>query len=113
MVNLKRAYDAPSEQDGMRILVDRVWPRGMSKEKIKIDLWLKDVAPSKDLRQWFGHDPAKWAEFQKRYKQELDGNTAYAQLKDITQKEKVVTLIFGAADTEHNQAVALKNLLED
>lgn len=113
MLNLKRAYDAPSEQDGMRILVDRVWPRGMSKEKIKIDLWLKDVAPSKDLREWFGHDPAKWTEFQKRYKHELGGNAAYAQLKDIVQKEKMVTFVFGAADTERNQAVALKEFLAD
>lgn len=113
IVSTKRAYEPPSAQDGMRILVDRIWPRGVSKDALKADLWLKEVAPSKELRQWFGHDPAKWDEFKKRYRKELAGNPAFKQLREIIKTEKTVTLLYGAADTGHNQAVALREFLED
>lgn len=111
-IRTKRAYDAPNAQDGMRILVDRIWPRGISKDKLQAALWLKEVAPSNELRQWFGHDPTTWEEFKKRYRQELATNPAFAELQEIVGREAVVTLLFGAADTEHNQAVALQELLE-
>lgn len=112
-INTKRAYAAPSAQDGMRILVDRIWPRGISKERLRADLWLKDVAPSNELRQWFGHDPTKWDEFKQRYQKELAGSAAFAQLQEIVKQKKRVTLLFGAADTEHNQAIALKEFLRN
>lgn len=107
---LKRAYDAPSRSDGKRILVDRLWPRGVTKADAEIDLWLKDVAPSTALRKWFGHDPKKWVEFKKRYRSELKGSPAVAELKALTRKGKV-TLVYSAKDELHNQAVALKELL--
>lgn len=109
---LKRAYDSPESSDVFRILVDRLWPRGMTKDAAQIDLWLKDVAPSTTLRQWFGHDPSKWAEFQERYFLELrDNPEAIEQLKGHV-RQGVVTLVYGAKDTEHNHAVALKEYLE-
>jgi uncharacterized protein YeaO (DUF488 family) len=113
-MRLKRVYESPGSRDGMRILVDRVWPRGLSKEKARIDLWLKDVAPSTALRKWFGHDPARWAEFQKRYRAELKKPAQREALRDLANKaaKKSVTLLYGAADTEHNQAVVLKAALE-
>ncbi len=108
---LKRAYDPPSPRDGMRILVDRLWPRGVTKAKVRIDLWLKDVAPSNALRQWFGHDPARWSEFRRRYRAELKRQPeALARLRALTRQGRV-TLVFGARDTRRNQAVVLKNLL--
>jgi uncharacterized protein YeaO (DUF488 family) len=112
MIKIKRAYDDPAETDGERILVDRIWPRGISKKSAKIDLWMKEVAPSTALRKWFGHDTDKWEEFQKRYRKELDANErAVAELKEHLGK-KTVTLVYGAKDTEHNQAVVLKDYLE-
>lgn len=113
MLHIKRIYDEPGEEDGHRILVDRVWPRGISKEQLKADLWLKEVAPSNELRKWFNHDPAKWQEFKKRYRQELANNPAFGQLKQIVKKEKTITLLFGATDTQHNQAAALQEFLRD
>ncbi len=111
-VHLKRAYEAPSPEDGKRILIDRLWPRGLTKEKAKVDLWLKDIAPSTGLREWFGHDPEKWPEFQKRYEQELKSNEAVvSQLRDEL-KTSPVTLVFSAKDELHNDAVVLKNFLE-
>ena len=111
-VHIKRVYDEPSETDGTRILIDRLWPRGLSKAKAKIDLWLKDIAPSTALRQWFGHDPRKWHEFKKRYKDELHKNsTAVAQLRAHMAKGKV-TLVYSAKDQEHNDAVVLQEYLE-
>ena len=108
---IKRVYDEPSETDGKRILVDRLWPRGVSKAQAKVDLWLKAIAPSTPLRQWFGHDPGKWEEFKKRYKDELDHNSeAVAQLRALMAKEKV-TLVYGAKDQEHNDAVVLQEYL--
>ena len=110
-IKLKRAYDPPGEHDGTRILVDRLWPRGLTKEKARIVLWLKDVAPSTDLRKWFAHDPAKWTEFQSRYKDELKHqNESLSQLKQLAAKSPV-TLIYAARDEEHNEAVVLQKLL--
>ena len=109
---LKRAYEATSPDDGLRILVERLWPRGVSKQKAKIDLWLKDLAPSTALRQWYGHDPARWPQFRKRYWAELkDQGDLLALLKYVTQ-ERAVTFVYAASDEERNSAVALKEFLE-
>ncbi len=108
---LKRAYEAPAHDDGYRVLVDRLWPRGVSKANARIDLWLKEVAPSTALRQWFGHDPAKWAEFRKRYRAELKGNPAWAQLESLSHQKKL-TLVYAARDQVHNEAAVLQELLE-
>jgi uncharacterized protein YeaO (DUF488 family) len=114
MVNLKikRVYDAPSDADGYRVLVDRLWPRGMSKNDLKVDVWLRDVAPSDELRKWFGHDPAKWEEFRSKYTQELNSNREFEKLLDLVREKERVTLVYSARDTEHNQAVVLKELIE-
>lgn len=112
MVKLKRIYEKAEKSDGFRVLVDRLWPRGVSKEKAKLDLWLKDVAPSTELRIWFAHDPEKWAEFQKKYEAELRKNkAALDQLKKITEKEENLTLLYAAKDEEHNEAIILKEIL--
>jgi uncharacterized protein YeaO (DUF488 family) len=106
-IRVKRIYEAPGKDDGARVLVDRVWPRGVSKEEADLALWLKDIAPSTALRKWFGHDPARWDEFQKRYREELDADQAAVdELRGLLKKGRV-TLLYGARDTEHNQAVAL------
>lgn len=113
MFKIKRAYDEPSEEDGYRILVDRLWPRGMSKEKAKLDLWMKDIAPSDELRQWFGHDPEKWGEFKKKYAKELNTKDELLNEIKLIEKEKgTVTLVYSATETEHNNAAALKTMLE-
>lgn len=109
VVLVKRAYAVPSRSDGLRILVDRLWPRGIA--KTKIDLWLKDVAPSTELRHWFDHDPSKWTEFKRRYRVELKGNPAFAELLSLSQKSNI-SLIYAAKDEKYNQAVVLKQLLE-
>ena len=109
-VGLKRAYEAASDSDGTRVLVDRLWPRGVTKAKARIDVWLKDVAPSTQLRKWFGHDPGKWTEFQRRYRAELKGSEALAELRKLA-REGHVTLVYGAKDEEHNDAVVLAKLL--
>lgn len=110
-INLKRVYEPPAAEDGTRILVDRLWPRGLTKEKARVDLWLKDIAPSTELRKWFGHDPARWAEFKRRYRAELSHDTEQvAQLKAETKKGRV-TLVYGARDEEHNDAVVLLDYL--
>jgi len=108
---LKRAYEPPTRVDGKRILVDRLWPRGLAKAKGRIDLWLKDVAPSTELRQWFGHDPAKWPEFKKRYRAELKNNPALSELQALS-RQGDVTLVYAARDQLHNEAVVLKQILE-
>lgn len=110
-VMLKRAYELPAKTDGKRILVDRLWPRGLAKVKAKIDLWLKDVAPSTELRQWFGHDPEKWPEFKKRYRVELKNNSALSELQALSRQGNI-TLIYAARDQLHNEAVVLKKILE-
>lgn len=111
-VRIKRVYETPSPEDGKRILIDRLWPRGLTKDKAKINLWLKDVAPSTELREWFGHDPVKWPEFQRRYWQELDANKAgVSQLRHELQAGPA-TLVYSAKDEVHNDAVVLKAYLE-
>lgn len=112
MYELKRAYEPASPQDGFRVLVERLWPRSISKAKAKLDLWLKDVAPTPELRTWFGHDPAKWPEFQKRYRAELKQHKDAVNLVRQKGKRRKVTLVYGSKDQEHNAAVALKKVLE-
>ncbi len=111
-IQIKRVYDPPAKSDGFRVLVDRVWPRGVGKDKLKLDQWLKDIAPSTELRQWFGHDPEKWDDFRKRYFRELASHGE--QVTYLRQKaaEGALTLIFAAKDAQHNNAVALKEYLE-
>ena len=110
-VAIKRVYDPASRTDGKRILVDRVWPRGVKKSEARVDEWLKDIAPSTELRKWFAHDADKWAEFQKRYAAELKNSTALADLRKAA-KDGPVTLVFAARDEKHNNAAALKRMLE-
>jgi len=110
-LSLKRIYETPSEEDGTRILVDRLWPRGLTKEKARVDLWLKEIAPSTELRKWFGHDPAKWPEFKARYKVELKHNAPQLALLKQSVTRGHTTLLYGAKDTEHNEAVVLQELL--
>jgi uncharacterized protein YeaO (DUF488 family) len=106
-LRIKRIYEAADEADGMRVLVDRVWPRGMTKERAAVDLWLKEIAPTAALRKWFGHDPRRWPEFQSRYRAELDRNTAaVGRLLELVMKGRV-TLLYGAHDVAHNHAVVL------
>lgn len=110
-IQTKRVYDPPAEDDCFRVPVDRVWPRGLSKNKLRLDLWLKDAAPSADLRKWFGHDPSRWTPFRDRYFSELDGKPeAVRQLLDLTARGRL-TLLFSARDIHHNQAVALREYL--
>lgn len=113
MLRAKRVYEKTSYGDGRRVLVDRLWPRGLSKEKADIDEWLKDIAPSNELREWFRHDPGKWEEFKKKYREEL--NTKGAELKGLADKaeEENLTLLYAARDSEHNNAVALMAFLEE
>ncbi|MEO0248867.1 MAG: DUF488 domain-containing protein [candidate division WOR-3 bacterium] len=112
MIKIKRVYDRPSTEDGKRILVDRLWPRGLKKEETKVDEWLKDIAPSDTLRKWFGHDPARWADFKRRYKHELkDKAEIIVQLRNEAKKGQV-TLLFAAKDAEHNNAAVLKEVIE-
>ncbi|HZU35420.1 MAG TPA: DUF488 family protein [Gemmataceae bacterium] len=112
MIKLKRAYETAARADGLRILVERLWPRGVSKKNASIDLWLKDIAPSTKLRKWYGHDPARWPAFRKRYQAELKGQAdLLALLKHVAQLE-TVTFVYAASDAEHNSAVALKEFLE-
>lgn len=112
-VKVKRIYEDPDPADGARVFVDRLWARGLTKEKAALDLWLKEVAPSTELRKWFSHDPAKWEEFQKRYRDELEKNKeAIARLMDEIHKGPV-TLLYGARDQEHNEALVLKYFLMD
>lgn len=112
MIKLKRIYDPPAPDDGRRVLVDRLWPRGIAKDAARLDDWLKEIAPSDELRKWFGHDPAKWEEFRKRYRAELDSHgNLLAELRAAAEKG-TVTLLFAAKDEEHNNAVVLKELLD-
>ena len=112
MLKLKRVYDPLESDDGRRILVDRLWPRGMKKENLSIDGWLKDLAPSDTLRHWFGHDPARWEEFCRLYDAELEANAeAWRSLLGLAEKQDI-TLLFSAHDMEHNNAVALRAFLE-
>ena len=113
MIRLKRAYEAPARRDGLRILVERLWPRGVNKARAAIDLWLKDLAPSSELRKWYGHDPEKWDEFRKRYWSELSEKGDLLALLKHRTNEGNVTFVFAASDEERNSAVALKEYLEE
>lgn len=108
-IRIKRAYEPPKSADGTRILVDRLWPRGLTKQKAKIDAWFKDLGPSTELRKWFGHDPKRWQEFAKKYRAELRSKSAL--LDRIKAHKGTVTLVYGAKDTGHNEAVILQQRL--
>ena len=107
-IRIKRVYEQPSHEDGKRILVDRLWPRGLSKKQASVDLWLKDIAPSTELRKWFDHDPSKWTEFKQRYLHELKNNSEAVQVLKDELKKGQVTLVYGAKDEEHNDALVLQ-----
>ncbi|RPI20372.1 MAG: DUF488 domain-containing protein [Chloroflexota bacterium] len=112
MIRLKRIYDPPSDDDGYRILVERLWPRGLSKDKARVDLWLKEVAPSPDLRKWYAHEVEKWAAFKERYWDELRRNPeGLEKLKRESQRDRV-TFVYAAKDEQHNSALLLKEFLE-
>jgi len=113
MIKVKRVYEKPAKEDGWRVLVDRLWPRGMTKEAAHLDAWMKDVAPSDTLRKWFGHEPEKWTGFQKRYRSELaKKKELVAELKKMAKEHGTLTLLFGAKDEEHNEAVVLAGALK-
>ena len=113
MIQIKRVYDPAMPGDGIRILAERLWPRGMKKEDAKLDDWLKEVAPSTELRKWFSHDPARWSDFQQRYWSELDQNPEVWQPIVESEKKDQVTLLFSSHDAEYNNVVALKRYLEE
>ncbi len=112
MFQLKRAYEKPSREDGERVLVERLWPRGLTKERAKVDLWMKEIAPSPELRKWFEHDPEKWEAFRKKYWSELRGKSDLVRTLQKKGRQETVTLVYAARDQEHNGAVALKDYLE-
>jgi uncharacterized protein YeaO (DUF488 family) len=112
MIKVKRAYETANPRDGFRVLVERLWPRGVTKERAALDLWLKEVAPSPQLRQWFGHDPDRWQDFKKRYRAELKDQPEAISLLKQKSKQGTVTLVYAARDEEHNSALALKAFLE-
>ncbi|MCM2466568.1 DUF488 domain-containing protein [Methanoculleus oceani] len=113
MIRTKRIYAEPSEDDGARVLVDRLWPRGVSKEEARLDRWEKDLAPGNELRRWFGHDPAKWEEFLRRYRAELEGKEEALDRLRQEANDATVTLLYAAKDEEQNNAVALKRYIEE
>ncbi len=114
MIKIKRAYQPADEKDGFRILVDRLWPRGISKAKAKLDLWMKDIAPSNNLRQWFNHDQKRWDEFQSKYNEELKDKKEFLKhIKDLEKDKSTITLVYGAKDEEHNNAVVLIDVLNN
>jgi len=110
-IQIRRAYDPPARSDGYRVLVDRVWPRGVSKDELDLDEWRKEIAPSTQLRKWFGHDPERWKEFQERYFAELEGKQDSVQELVKRARHGRITLVYGARDPDHNQAVALTTYL--
>lgn len=110
-VHIKRVYEDPSASDGYRVLVDRLWPRGVSKERAHVDVWLKEVGPSDELRTWFHHEAKNWKEFHRRYKDELGDSGALKELREIVADHKTVTLVYSARDEERNQAVVLAELV--
>ena len=111
-IKIKRVYEQPDKDDGVRILVDRLWPRGLTKEKAAVDLWLKEIAPSTELRKWFGHDPEKWKSFRGRYETEIRHNDDLIKVLKQRVREGTITLIYGARDEKHNEALVLKQFLE-
>ncbi len=113
MIKVKRVYDECSEDDGVRILVDRLWPRGIGKDELKIDLWLRDIAPSNELRRWFGHRLKRWSEFKRRYHAELEEKKGLIKyIKELEKEKKTITLLYSAKDPIRNNAIALKEYLE-
>lgn len=114
-IELRRIYDEPEKGEGTRVLVDRVWPRGISKDEADLDHWFKELAPSTELRRWFGHDPKLWAAFKQKYRKELKGEDKREKLEELAElaASGPVTLLFGARDTEHNQAVVLGEILDE
>ena len=112
MIKLKRVYEAPSDNDGVRLLVERLWPRGISKEKAHVAEWLKDIAPSPELRKWFAHDIEKWREFKRRYIAELEQHTREVEEIGRRAERSTITFVYAAHDTEHNSAVVLKEFIE-
>ena len=110
---IKRVYEKPAKEDGFRILADRLWPRGLTKEKASVDLWLKEIAPSTELRKWFGHDPEKWNEFKKKYVAELKKNKETVSILKEKIKEGTVTILYGARDEEHNEALVILDFLNE
>ncbi len=113
MIKIKRIYEPASPDDGKRIYIDRLWPRGMKKEDVKIDEWLKEISPSGALREWFGHDPSKYGEFKKRYIQELESHAEILERIKKEGKRKTVTLLFSAKDEEHNNATVMREILSE
>jgi uncharacterized protein YeaO (DUF488 family) len=111
MVKIKRIYESASPDDGKRIYIDRLWPRGMKKKEVKIDEWLKDISPSDSLRKWFGHDPSKYTEFKRRYTKEIEKHSEILERIKMEAKKETVTLLFSAKDVEHNNATVLKEIL--
>ncbi len=111
-VRIKRVYAEPAAEDGYRVLIDRLWPRGLTKEKARVDLWLRDLGPSTELRRWFGHDPARWSEFAERYQAELMGKETLLTPLLARARSEVVTLLYAARDTAFNDAVVVKELLD-
>jgi uncharacterized protein YeaO (DUF488 family) len=111
-IKIKRVYERPDEDDGVRILVDRLWPRGLTKEKANVDLWLKEIAPSTELRKWFGHDPVKWKSFRGRYETEIRHKEDLIKVLKQEARERTITLLYGARDEKHNEALVLKQFLE-
>jgi uncharacterized protein YeaO (DUF488 family) len=113
MIKIKRIYETPENDDGLRVLVERLWPRGISKEKAHIDLWLKDAAPSTELRKWFNHQDERWKEFVKKYREELFSRGEIQKISELIKKNNQITFIYSARNIEHNSAVALKNIVSD
>ena len=111
-IKIKRVYEQPDKKDGERILVDRLWPRGLTKEKASVDLWLKEIAPSRELRKWFAHDPKKWKSFRGRYETEISHKEDLIKVLKQKAREGTITLIYGARDEKHNEALVLKQFLE-
>ncbi|HUX35820.1 MAG TPA: DUF488 domain-containing protein [Candidatus Paceibacterota bacterium] len=112
MIKIKRVYEKAAKEDGERILVDRLWPRGLTKRKAGVDLWLKEIGPSTELRKWFGHDPERWSGFKTRYMRELKAKKELLDIVKNKSKRSTVTLLYGAKDTEHNEALVLKKYLD-
>lgn len=112
-IETKRVYEEPNESDGYRILTERLWPRGVSKERAALDRWMKGVTPSHELRKWFDHDPEKWEEFKERYRRELFGSEAVEELLDLIKQHETVTFVFASKDQTHNSTMVLEQFLED
>ena len=111
-IRLKRVYDSPAAEDGFRVLVERLWPRGITKAEAHLDLWMREIAPSSDLRKWFAHDPAKWEEFSVRYEKELEKNRELVNMLEQKSRQTTVTLVYAAHDVRHNSALVLKRFIE-